>query len=96
MKGIEGQSRTSDDLPDQPLRVRHEQKMATYGPIADQNNLQLVPAASQTGQIYGSFKSLLREQIADSSKINMVRLRTDIIFSLFLPSSLKLDKFMPL
>ena len=37
--GIDGQSRTSDDLPDRPLRVRHEQKKAKYGPTADRHNL---------------------------------------------------------
>ena len=36
--GIDGQSRTSDDLPDRPLRVRHEQKKAKYGPTADRHN----------------------------------------------------------
>ena len=46
------------------LRVRYEQKIAKYGLIADHNNLQLVPAVfSQTGQIYGPFKSLIKEQI---------------------------------
>ena len=53
--GIDGQSRTIDDLPDRPLRVRYEQK-----------------------------------------KVKMARLRIDIIFSLFPPSSLTLDKFTPL
>ena len=42
--GIDGQSRTSDDFPDRPLRVRHEQKKAKYGPTADRYNLQFVPA----------------------------------------------------
>ena len=38
--------------------------MSKYGPIADRNNLQLVPAVfSQTRQIHGPFKSLLKEQI---------------------------------
>ena len=46
----------------------HEQKMAKYGPIEDQNNLQFVPAVfSQIGQIHGPFKSLLREQIRQKS-----------------------------
>ena len=44
MTVIDGQSRTSDDLPDRPLQVRYEQKMAKYGHIADQNRLQFVPA----------------------------------------------------
>ena len=44
--------------------IRHEQKVANYGLIADCNNLQFAPAVfSQTGQIYGSFKSLIKEQI---------------------------------
>ncbi len=42
--GIDGQSRTSDDLPDRPLRVWHEQKKAKYSPTADRYNLQFVPA----------------------------------------------------
>ena len=44
MTVIDGQSRTSDDLPDRPLQVRYEQKMAKYGHISDQNRLQFVPA----------------------------------------------------
>ena len=61
---IDGQSRTSDDLPDRPLRVRHEQKKAKYGPTADRYNLQFVPAVfSHTGQIHGPFKSFFMEQI---------------------------------
>ena len=62
--GIDGQSRTSDDLPDRPLRVQHEQKKAKYGPTADRYNLQFVPAIfSHTGQIHGPFKSFFMEQI---------------------------------
>ena len=53
-----------EDLPDRPIRIRHEQKVAKYGLIADWNNLQFAPAVfSQTGQIYGPFNSLIREQI---------------------------------
>jgi len=63
LRGINGQSRTSDDLPDRPLQICYEQKMDKYGQIADQNRLQLVPAVfSHTGQIHGAFKSLIREQ----------------------------------
>ena len=62
--GIDGQSRTSDDFPDRPLRVRHEQKKAKYGPTADRYNLQFVPAIfSHTGQIHAPFKSFVMEQI---------------------------------
>ena len=62
--GIDGQSRTSDDLPDRPLRVRYEQKRAKYGPTADRYNLQFVPAVfSHTGQIHAPFKSFVMEQI---------------------------------
>ena len=50
--GIDGQSRTSDELTDRPLRVRYEQKKAKYGPTADRYNLQFVPAVfSHTGQV---------------------------------------------
>ena len=64
MTGIEGQSRTNDDLPDQPLQIRHKQKVAKYSLIADRNDLQFSPAVfSQTGHIYGPFKSLIKEQI---------------------------------
>ena len=62
--GIDGQSRASDDLPDRPLRVRHEQKRAKYSPTADRYNLQFVPVVfSQTGQIHGPFKGFFMEQI---------------------------------
>ena len=50
--GIEGQYRTSDDLPDRPLRIWHEQKVAKYARIAERNGLQFSPAAfSHTGQV---------------------------------------------
>ena len=62
--GIDGQSRTSDEHTDRPLQVRHEQKKAKYGPIADRHNLQFVPAVfSHTGQIHAPFKSFVMEQI---------------------------------
>ena len=65
---IEGQSRTSDDLPDRPLRARYEQEMAKYGQIAARNNLHFVPVVfSHTGQTHGFFKSLLQEQIRQYS-----------------------------
>ena len=58
--GIEGQSRASDDLPDRPSRIRHEQKVAKYARIAELNGLQFAPAVfSQTGQVYGPFKRQL-------------------------------------
>ena len=38
--------------------------MAKHGLIADRNNLQFAPVVfSQTEQIYGPFKSLIKEQI---------------------------------
>ena len=64
VSGIDGQSRTSDEHTDRPLQVRHEQKKAKYGPIADRHNLQFVPAVfSHTGQIHAPFKSFVMEQI---------------------------------
>ena len=51
-------------IGDRPLRVRHEQKKAKYGPTADRYNLQFVPAIfSHTGQIHDPFKSFFMEQI---------------------------------
>ena len=62
--GIDGQSRTCDEFPDRPLRVRYEQKKAKYGPTADRYNLQFVPAVfSHTGEIHAPFKSFVMEQI---------------------------------
>ena len=64
MTGDDGQSKTSDDLPDQPLQVSYEQKMTKYGRIGDQNRLQFVLTVfSHTGQIHGDFTGPLREQI---------------------------------
>jgi len=61
---IDGQSRSSDDRPEQPLQVRYDQKMAKYGWIADENTLQFAPTVfSHTGQIHDAFKSLIKEQI---------------------------------
>ena len=58
------QSRTSEDLPDRPLRVRHEQKKAKYGPTADRYNLQFVPAVfSHTGQIHAPFMEQIRQKL---------------------------------
>ena len=38
--------------------------MATYGHVAEQNNLRFIPAVfSHTGQIHDDFKALVREQI---------------------------------
>ena len=52
------------DLPDRPLQIRYDHKMAKYGQIADQNRLQYIPAVfSHTWQTHDAFKSLLREQL---------------------------------
>ena len=49
---IDGQSRTSDDVADRPLNVRHGQMMAKYHRLANQNGFHYVPAVfSHTGQI---------------------------------------------
>ena len=65
----------TDDLPDHPLRVCYDQKMAKYAQIADQNRLQFVPAIfSHTGQIHGAFKSaVLREQIRQTLIISKIQ-----------------------
>ena len=62
--GVDGQSRTSDDLPNRPLQVRYEQKIAKYGQIADQNRLQPVPAVfSHTGHIHGAREQIRQEML---------------------------------
>ena len=64
MTGLDGQSRPTEDLPNRHLQVRYDQKMAKYGPVAEQNNLRFVPAVfAHTGQIHGEFKALVKEQI---------------------------------
>ena len=46
------------------MQIRHDQKTAKRGQIADQNRLQFVPTVfSHTVRIHGAFESLLREQI---------------------------------
>ena len=61
---VDGQSRTSDDVADRPLNVRHDQKMAKYHGLADQNGFHFVPAVfSHTGQIHKSIKRLIADQI---------------------------------
>ena len=67
--GVDGQSRTSDDLPKLPLQVRSDQKIAKYGRIVDENTIQFVPAIfSYTGQIYAVYKCLIKEQIRQKLK----------------------------
>ena len=39
---VDGQSRTSDDVADRPLNVRHDQMMAKYHRLADQNGFHFV------------------------------------------------------
>ena len=62
--GIDGQSRTSDEAAERPMKVLCDQKMAKYGRVAEQNNLRFIPAVfSHTGQIHGKFKTFVIEQI---------------------------------
>ena len=80
MTGIEGQSRDSDDLLDRPLRIRHEQKVAKYGLIAEHNGLQFAPTVfSQAGQVYGPFKSLIKEQIRRYSIKSILKVRRRLL-----------------
>ena len=61
---VDGQSRTSDDVADRPLNVRHDQMMAKYHRLADQNGFHFVPAVfSHIGQIHKSIKRLIADQI---------------------------------
>ena len=46
------------------LQVRHDQKMAKYGCVAEQNSLRFILADfSHTGQIHGEFKAFVRKQV---------------------------------
>ena len=64
VRGVDGQSRTSDEAVDRPLQARYDQKMAKYGRVAEQNNLRFIPVVfSHTGQIHGEFKAFVQEQI---------------------------------
>ena len=50
LTGIDGQSRTSDEVVERPLQVRYDQKMAKYGHLAQQRDLRFIPAVfSHTG-----------------------------------------------
>ena len=64
LTGIDGQSRTSDEVVERPLQVRYDQKMAKYGHLAQQRDLRFIPAVfSHTGQIHEAFKVFVKEQI---------------------------------
>ena len=64
MTGVDGQSRSSDEATERPRQVRYDQKMDKYGRIAEQSNLQFVPAVfSHTGQIHSEFRAFVKEQI---------------------------------
>ena len=62
--GVDGQSRASDEATERPLQTGYDQKMVTYGRVAEQSNLRFVPAVfSHTGRIHGEFKVFIKEQI---------------------------------
>ena len=59
LTGVDGQSRTHDDMVERSLQVRYDQKMAKYGQVAERNGLRFIPAVfSHTGQIHEAFKIL--------------------------------------
>ena len=46
------------------MQIRYDRKMVKYGRVAEQNNLVFIPAvSSNTDQIHGEFKILVKEQI---------------------------------
>ena len=62
--GICWQSKTSDEAAERPTQAHYDQKMAKYGRIVEQSNLRFTTAVfSHTGQTYGEFKALVKEQI---------------------------------
>ena len=60
--GIDGQSRTSDEVVERPLQVRYDQKMAKYGHLAQQRDEEQVGDAlftsNESGQDFVQFRSL--------------------------------------
>ena len=63
LTGIDGQSRTSDEVVERPLQVRYDQKMAKYGQLAQQSDLRIPAVFSHTAQIHEAFKVFVKEQI---------------------------------
>ena len=46
--GVDGQSRSSDEVTERPLQIRYDQKMAKCGRVAEQSNFRFVPAVFLT------------------------------------------------
>ena len=64
LSGINGCSRTNDDIPEQPLIVRRKQKESKYSEIANRNGLDFLAAVfSHTGEMDAKFRNFLLQQI---------------------------------
>ena len=62
--GINGCSRTNDDIPEKPLIVRRKQKESKYSEIANRNGLDFLAAVfSHTGEMDAKFRYFLLQQI---------------------------------
>ena len=64
LSGINGCSRTNDDVPERPLIVRRKQKESKYSEIANRNGLDFLAAVfSHTGEMDAKFRNFLLQQI---------------------------------
>jgi len=64
LSGINGSTRTNDDIPEQPLIVRRKQKESKYSQIANRNGLDFLAAVfSHTGEMDAKFRNFLLQQI---------------------------------
>ena len=64
LSGINGSTRTNDDIPEQPIIVRRKQKESKYSQIANRNGLNFIAASfSHTGEMDVKFRNFLLQQI---------------------------------
>jgi len=62
LSGINGSTRTNDDIPEQPLIVRRKQKESKYNEIANRNGLDFLAAPfSHTGEMDVKFRNFLQQ-----------------------------------
>ena len=63
---VDLQDRVGDDDPYKPLEDRYKQKLSKYQQLANQDGLQLIPAAfshTHTGRIHDVVKRFIKDQI---------------------------------
>ena len=64
LSGINGSTRTNDDIPEQPLIIRRKQKESKYSQIANRNGHDFLAVVfSHTGEMDVKFRNFLLQQI---------------------------------